>query len=202
MKAFSPNPKGRQKARLWLLAFSLLLTGCTTMDIARREEVAQVRTSVSEELIGVREDINTLNGRIQELQFKINELSQKQLQQSHEVNTALNDVKKQTTNINSRFKTLEKKQNQDKNDLQKKLNTILEEVTKENRELRTQIEALRKSTAYTGTEGYYVVAEGDTLSVIAHHFGISIRSIMEANDIPNPNAIRIGQKLIIPERSR
>ena len=193
-----------------LLVTCYSLTGCTTLDIARREEVAQVRTSISEELIGVKEDIRSLNGRIEELQQKIDRLSQTQSQQADELNATLkewrtqtrNDVEKSVANIKRQLQTLEKKEKQDKKELQKKLDVILEEVTKENKELRRQIEALRKTTAYTGTEGYCVVAQGDTLSGIAQMFGVSVQSILEVNNISDPNTIRIGQKLIIPERKR
>lgn len=195
---------------LWSLVFGLLLTGCTTLDLAKREEVAQVRTSVSEELIGVKEDIRSLNGRIEELEQKIDRLTQTQSQQNKELNTTLQewrrqtkkDVEKKTANINEEIQSLEKRQKQDKKELQNKLNVVLEEVTTENNQLRRQIEALRKSTAYTGTEGDYIVAQGDTLSGIAQSFGVSMRSMMEANNITDPNTIRIGQSLIIPEKRR
>jgi len=30
-------------------------------------------------------------------------------------------------------------------------------------------------------------------------YGVTVRSIVEANDIPNPDRLRVGQKLFIPE---
>jgi LysM repeat protein len=44
----------------------------------------------------------------------------------------------------------------------------------------------------------YNVRTGDTLSLIAAQFGVSIQSIMDANDLPDP-MIQVGQELIIPE---
>ncbi|MCC6945767.1 MAG: LysM peptidoglycan-binding domain-containing protein [Thermomicrobiales bacterium] len=44
----------------------------------------------------------------------------------------------------------------------------------------------------------YVVGEGDTLSGIADEFGVSQQSIIDANGLPNPNAIFVGQTLMIP----
>lgn len=43
----------------------------------------------------------------------------------------------------------------------------------------------------------YVVREGDTLSGIAHMFGVSANTIKWANDIPPSGTIRIGQTLTI-----
>lgn len=47
----------------------------------------------------------------------------------------------------------------------------------------------------------YVVSDGDTLSAIADEFGISQQSIIDANGLPNPDAIFVGQTLSIPAPS-
>ena len=44
----------------------------------------------------------------------------------------------------------------------------------------------------------YVVEEGDSLGTIAQQFGVSAVSIMEANNLQNPNNVFIGQRLLIP----
>lgn len=50
------------------------------------------------------------------------------------------------------------------------------------------------------TEGVYVVQRGDTLRAIAERFDITIEDIIEINQIENPNALSVGQILIIPEK--
>jgi heat shock protein HslJ/LysM repeat protein len=50
--------------------------------------------------------------------------------------------------------------------------------------------------------GYiYVVRRGDTLARIALRFRVRIWSIVQANNIPNPNLIHVGQRLYIPGTS-
>lgn len=44
----------------------------------------------------------------------------------------------------------------------------------------------------------YTVQRGDTLSGVARKYGVTVRDLVEANDIINPNLIFPGQKLIIP----
>ena len=45
----------------------------------------------------------------------------------------------------------------------------------------------------------YTVQEGDTLSSIADHFGVSVQAILDANpQIKDPNLIFAGQKICIP----
>jgi len=44
----------------------------------------------------------------------------------------------------------------------------------------------------------YIVRSGDNLSSIALRFGININSIIQANQIPNPDVLVIGEALVIP----
>ena len=44
----------------------------------------------------------------------------------------------------------------------------------------------------------YTVQRGDTISSIARKYGLTIKDLIEANDIVNPNLIFPGQKLVIP----
>lgn len=45
----------------------------------------------------------------------------------------------------------------------------------------------------------YTVRPGDTLRAIAARFGVSVGAIVQANGITNPDLIRVGQVLIIPD---
>lgn len=45
----------------------------------------------------------------------------------------------------------------------------------------------------------YTVQPGDTLARISARFNVSIEAIVQANQIKDPNAIRVGQVLIIPD---
>jgi LysM repeat protein len=48
----------------------------------------------------------------------------------------------------------------------------------------------------TGYE--HVVKTGETLSEIARTYGVSMSAVVQANNLPNPDSIRVGQKLFIP----
>jgi lysozyme len=59
------------------------------------------------------------------------------------------------------------------------------------------------SPANTGNGGSstsqtYTVKSGDTLGAIAARFGVSVEILANANDIANPNLIKVGQTLEIP----
>lgn len=44
----------------------------------------------------------------------------------------------------------------------------------------------------------YTVQPGDTLAKIAVRFGVTVNDLVKANDLPDPNTIRVGQVLRIP----
>ena len=44
----------------------------------------------------------------------------------------------------------------------------------------------------------HIVVAGDTLSAIARAFGVSLDAILAVNDIPDPNALLVGQRIVIP----
>ncbi len=45
----------------------------------------------------------------------------------------------------------------------------------------------------------YTVKSGDTLSKIGAKYGVTVPELAKANGIINPNLIKVGQVLIIPE---
>ncbi|NJO06159.1 MAG: LysM peptidoglycan-binding domain-containing protein [Chloroflexaceae bacterium] len=46
--------------------------------------------------------------------------------------------------------------------------------------------------------GLYIVQPDDTLSDIASRFGTTVEEILVANDLSDPNALQVGQRIIIP----
>ena len=53
-------------------------------------------------------------------------------------------------------------------------------------------------TAATPAGQTYTVQSGDNLSKIAQRFGVSLNALMDANNIRDPNVIRLGQVLTVP----
>jgi LysM repeat protein len=46
---------------------------------------------------------------------------------------------------------------------------------------------------------YYTVKSGDTLYALAQRFGTTVEQLQAWNDIPDPNVLRIGQRLIVTQ---
>jgi murein DD-endopeptidase MepM/ murein hydrolase activator NlpD len=49
----------------------------------------------------------------------------------------------------------------------------------------------------TRHETYYTVQAGDTLTAIAKHYRTTVKQLQIWNNIPNPNIIRVGQRLVV-----
>jgi len=60
----------------------------------------------------------------------------------------------------------------------------------------TELVQPTEPSAVSGTE--YIVRPGDTLYDIGLRFGVTVQSIINANNLTNPDRLRIGQRLIIP----
>ena len=44
----------------------------------------------------------------------------------------------------------------------------------------------------------HVVQSGETLGSIAVQYGVTVQAILEANQLANPDLLRVGQELVIP----
>jgi LysM repeat protein len=56
------------------------------------------------------------------------------------------------------------------------------------------------TTTPTPARRTYVVQAGDSLSAIAHRFGVPPDAIAQANHLSDPNSLAEGQQLIIPPK--
>ncbi len=48
------------------------------------------------------------------------------------------------------------------------------------------------------TGGVHIVAQGETLNMIARRYGVTLNALLAANNLPNPNRLLVGQRLVIP----
>ena len=47
--------------------------------------------------------------------------------------------------------------------------------------------------------GIHIVRTGETLTQIAARYGLTVRALVAANEIPIPNRILVGMQITIPE---
>lgn len=75
-------------------------------------------------------------------------------------------------------------------------------VLRPGQRLQVPVEGERQRRAPEGAASglTYVVKRGDTLSEVAHRYGVSPRLLARANHLSNPHHLRVGQKLYLPPR--
>jgi len=75
------------------------------------------------------------------------------------------------------------------------------ELADADRIIAGQVLVIPGATASAPATVIHVVAPGETLGVIAGEYGTTIAALASANDISNPNLVRIGQRLTVPAGS-
>lgn len=60
---------------------------------------------------------------------------------------------------------------------------------------------LASATPFVDDENVHVAAWGETLSSISRRYGVTVNALVEANDIDDPDFVRVGQRLIVPTDS-
>ena len=170
------------------------LTGCVTDELANKEDVYMVRTQVNEQVINMEDRINALEGKTEAIQKRQEEIQESIASIQDMVNNKMfayqNDMKEMRADVQSVRKDLS-------SDFEKKMDVVLEEVIKENQKIADKINSLQKEKYDLGL--YHTVERGDSLSKIAAKYGVSVESIIEANEIENPDKLKVGQKLFIPQ---
>ena len=53
---------------------------------------------------------------------------------------------------------------------------------------------------YRGAVFMYTIQPGETLAVLAHRFGTTVRILRELNDITNAEQVKAGVTIMIPQR--
>jgi LysM repeat protein len=53
-------------------------------------------------------------------------------------------------------------------------------------------------TSISPVEPTYTVQSGDTLATIARRFNTTVEALQSINNLPDRNALRVGQRLVIP----
>jgi len=148
----------------------------------------------------VQEENRRLNARIEELEAGNAALQRR-----------LEELQKLCVSLNERLQTQER-------DTQERLKALQGAIEADQRQRRQETEKLTKDLtkllagsnapkqpakpAYSGKVFDWTVASGDTLSTIAKAAGVTVKEIMDLNNLKSADVLRVGQVLQIPDKKK
>ncbi len=170
----------------------LLVNGCVTSyhDTAATEQ-ARLRTEVS-----------YLNQNLAQMENRLDAVQEEQEQLLRELNRLRETVQRDhqaeqrrlRNDMEQRFAEFEQQREAERN-------YIIEQVTQRIAAHLEQAAPRTPAGAAARTEHgrYHEVRPGETLSEIAAAYNVRANVIVQANDLENPDRLRIGQRLFIPD---
>jgi len=183
--------------------FGCVGSGCVTY---YEQELTALEQRRREDLRLLQERVRTVEGRIEgmelELQRIATELESVRRLAASSGDASLKLVQPKLQELEQRLARLDAAREADRqaivDELSRRVADLLKRATPPTPARTATTSASRRPGVSTGYE--HVVQPNETLSAIAAAYGVSVKTIQEANNIPDPSKLRAGQKLFIPER--
>jgi nucleoid-associated protein YgaU len=187
---------GLWMARAPALAAAALLAGCMTpLEDAREEAVRQ-----REDVLLLQEDIRRLSGRIEGLEMETArlraDLDGLQRRQDADRASTGRGLQAQVEALQQRLQQLDAARQKDREQLLDSLSRKMADILQRSVPAGN---AAGRSGARSGSGYEHTVKSGETLSAIAQAYGVRMSAILEANRMSDPDQLRVGQVLFIPE---
>ena len=174
-----------------ILFLSIPLAGCrTTAEKTREEQREQWEDKISRQVLELDGKIFSLQNQLSSLQRQQEILEKRFSNREAGIGSLDERQKKETAELREEIKST-------RASIDTKMKIILDEIAKENERLLERIRQSRGSAVMQGYE--HVVKPGESLSKIARDYGATIQAIVDANELTDPNNLRVGQKLFIPQ---
>ena len=176
--------------RMALVVTGLFLSGCVALEESRIETARQ-----KNELTNQRTEVDQLSVRMAAMEKQIEDLRARFDSLRTETDAERRTIREQLVAVDRSVKALESSRETDKK-------AVIDDLTVKIAKLGETLQA--RSGASGGAAGSqggreHVVQAGETLSAIAAAYKVRAGALAEANGLKNPDSLRVGQKLIIPE---
>jgi len=176
------------KVRVLVPVLSAALAGCTTLveDERAQEEMEQ------------RVTVENLQVEMTQLRQEVRDAAAAQQQIFKEIDTLRADMSRRQSELNARVESLSRSASATAAQQQQIRDEVVSDLSKRMANMMKPAAPARQARrAETGYE--HVVQTGETLSAIAAAYRVTPQAIVQANSLTNPNSLRVGQKLFIPE---
>ena len=178
------------RAAVALLAAGL--SGCMTVDDYRAGEMER-----AEDMNILQEDIRKLAGRLEGVELEIQQLRGNVEGLPRATQDRVQSVESRLAELDARISRVDAARERDKQELIDKLSQKITQIVGSRSSSSSASRQAKRSSSDTGYE--HEVQNGESLSAIAAAYGVTVKAIMDNNDITDPNKVRVGQKLFIPQ---
>ncbi len=163
-------------------------TGCQTVGQEQQvHETAKVRTQI----LNLQTQVERLSSRLDGVQAERDQTRSQMGTMQRALNENTQVLDQRITAIEANMDTLVQRQQADKRETQETLSKQMARIFREQS---------APASATISDEGYqHPVQAGQTLSEIAAAYGVTRQVIIKANNLKNPDLLRVGQVLFIPE---
>ena len=171
----------------------LLGSGCVSMEAYERQQGAMEveRSLLEQENQRLASQLREMNRRIEMLEAESLRLQREQRETIQSESRASQD---RLARVEQRVEEVNRLREQDKQQIVDSLSERIAQI------LRASAPASNsRRPAVSGYGREHVVAAGQTLSDIAKAYGVTVKTIADANNLSNLDVLRVGQKLFIPE---
>jgi len=181
---------------------ALLLSGCVTTyeDRARQQVHRQSETDRMDE------KTRQINGRVEGVEMQLEDV-QRELRELRRESADSGQATSLATSsrldaLEAKLVALEANRERDRKEI---IDRLTEKITAlmnsgSSGSSTSSQRVARPRPASTSEYGYeHQVKSGETLSQIASAYGVSMQAIIDANAIQNPNSLKVGTKLFVPE---
>jgi len=161
-------------------------SGCTTL-YSQQQAQEDARTRM--QIRYINDNLERMEGRIEALEIRMDDRAGELRALREEIDHQSEAAREAQDGLRAAIAAEQAARESDKSQIITTISTKVAELVKES----------RPSVSGISGQGYeHVVQRGETISEIAKAYNVTIPVIVEANQLRNANAIRVGQKLFIP----
>jgi len=171
-------------------------SGCVTF--SNDSDQMQAR----EDMLIVQDKMQKLDGRIEGLELEVERL-RRDVDSARSGPSPVQPLQARLDDLETRIRAVDAARERDKQEIVDKLSSKITQIvssSKSSGSSSARKQGSKKSSSSGSQTGYeHEVQSGETLSAIAAAYGVSTKVVLDNNDIKDPNRLRVGQKLFIPE---
>lgn len=184
----------------FLFLVALLLGGTACVNTSYDQRARQTTARMHADQQWIEEQIQRVQGRQDNTDLQIEELHRQidRLREEIRRSGSLQEsaVTLKVDAVEARIAQIEAARQRDRQEI---VDQISERVSRMIAASAPATPAARASRPISATGYEHIVERGQTLSHIAQAYGVTVQAIVEANNLRNPNDLRVGQRLFIPD---